>query len=55
MCAPLLREACLDVERAAKAQELDQAAVAFPIMETAMLDVLTAMRGKLAANGVGVE
>jgi hypothetical protein len=55
MCAPLLREACLDVERAAKAQELEQAAVAFPVMETAMVDVLTAMARQLAANGLGGE
>lgn len=51
MCAPLLREACLDLERAAKDCQLDQAVAAFPAMEEAMGDVLTAMRGKLSAIG----
>jgi signal transduction histidine kinase/FixJ family two-component response regulator len=50
MCAPLLREACLDLERAAKDHHLDLAAAAFPAMEAAMADVLVAMRGKLAGE-----
>lgn len=52
MCAPLLREACLDLERAAKDCNQEQAGAAFPAMETAMAEVLVAMRGKLAATGV---
>jgi signal transduction histidine kinase/CheY-like chemotaxis protein/HPt (histidine-containing phosphotransfer) domain-containing protein len=51
MCAPLLREACLDVERAAKEHQPDRAGEAFVVLETAMADVLVAMRGKLAAQG----
>jgi len=51
MCAPLLREACLDLERAAKGGLLDQAGAAFPAMETAMADVLAVMRGKLTTVG----
>ena len=50
MCAPLLREACLDLERAAKSGLLDQAGAAFPAMEEAMADVLIAMRGKLTTT-----
>jgi len=50
LCAPLLREACLDLERAAKSGLLDQAGAAFPAMEEAMADVLIAMRGKLTTT-----
>lgn len=50
MCAPRLREACLDVERAAKACHLDEAAAAFRSLEGAMADVLVIMRAKLTAQ-----
>ena len=51
MCAPILRETCHDLERAAKDFDIEQAHAAFTVMETAMADVLRAMRGKLEATG----
>jgi signal transduction histidine kinase/DNA-binding NarL/FixJ family response regulator len=51
MCAPLLREACLDVERAAKDRRTELAVEAFGTLESTMADVLVAMRDKLAMEG----
>ena len=49
MCAPVLREACHDLERASRENDRSRAEAAFGRMEAAMDDVLTAMRLKLAA------
>ena len=52
MCAPILREACHDLERAAKDHDLPRAQAGLAGMETAMTDVQRAMRSKLTAAGV---
>ena len=49
MCAPVLREACHDLERATRDHDVERARAAFDAMETALADVLRAMRGKLDA------
>jgi len=49
MCAPVLREASHDLERAARDRDAARAQTAFAAMERAMGDALRAMRGKLAA------
>ncbi|MHC1788939.1 response regulator [Solidesulfovibrio sp.] len=54
MCAPQLREACHDLERAARSNDLPRAEAAFRSMECAMDDVLRAMRDKLKA-GAGLS
>jgi signal transduction histidine kinase/AmiR/NasT family two-component response regulator/HPt (histidine-containing phosphotransfer) domain-containing protein len=51
MCAPILREACHDLERAAKGNDIQKANATFVVMEAAMAEVLRAMQGKLAATG----
>ncbi|MFU2209713.1 response regulator [Solidesulfovibrio sp. C21] len=50
MCAPLLREASHALERAARAADAKGAAHAFEAVETALRDVVLAMREKLAAS-----
>jgi signal transduction histidine kinase/CheY-like chemotaxis protein/HPt (histidine-containing phosphotransfer) domain-containing protein len=49
MCAPVLREACHDLERASRDNDMPRAAAAFRRVEAAMDDVLLAMRDKIAA------
>ncbi|MGE4536768.1 MAG: response regulator [Desulfovibrio sp.] len=50
MCAPLLREASHALERTAKAADAKGAVQAFEAVETALRDVVRAMREKLAAS-----
>ncbi|WP_043785302.1 response regulator [Solidesulfovibrio alcoholivorans] len=47
MCAPFLRQACLDLERAAKENDAALEVMAFEAMETAMREVMQAMRERL--------
>jgi signal transduction histidine kinase/CheY-like chemotaxis protein/HPt (histidine-containing phosphotransfer) domain-containing protein len=47
MCAPLLREASHDLERAAKAHDARSSAAAFEAVEATLRDVVRAMRGRL--------
>ncbi len=49
MCAPRLREACYDLEREAKENDAARAAACLTAVETALRDVMWAMREKLAA------
>ncbi|MYL83174.1 response regulator [Desulfovibrio aerotolerans] len=49
MCAPALREACHDLERASRAGDPGRATAALAGVETTLDDVLTAMRAKIAA------
>jgi signal transduction histidine kinase/DNA-binding NarL/FixJ family response regulator len=53
MCAPILREACHELERAAKDHDIQKINAAFAVMETAMAEVLRAMQSKLEAAGAG--
>jgi signal transduction histidine kinase/FixJ family two-component response regulator len=53
MCAPALREACHNLEHAAKDRDLQKINAAFSAMETAMAEVLRAMQGKLEAAATG--
>ena len=47
MCAPLLREASHDLERATKAHDAKRSAAAFDALETALRNVVRAMRARL--------
>ena len=47
MCAPFLRQACLDLERAAKENDAALERTAFEAMETALREVMQAMRERL--------
>lgn len=47
MCAPALREASHELERAAKAMDTDRSWATFAVVETTMVETLAAMRSRV--------
>ncbi|WP_300158538.1 Hpt domain-containing protein [Solidesulfovibrio sp.] len=55
MCAPRLRQASHDLERAAKDRDPALSAATFETMESAMREVMQAMREKLDEEAAGSQ